>query len=444
MPEGLFPLVAREVARRGGGEAEVYVVRSRVRRYEARGGAIDAIAFAEEQAVGIRVFREGRMGYSYAFRSDAEAVSRAVEAALFCAGASDPDPAYGLPDDASPPPDLPLIDPECERLADEDRAEFARALEEAARRYDPRVRRVRTAALVETVVETAFRNSLGRSGSQRQSHYSAYVEAVAEENGEGQTGYGFAYARNFSGLDREAIGAEGASRAVRMLGARRVPTGRYPAVIENRSAAELLEVLVPSFLASNVAKRRSMLAGKAGTAVASPKVTIVDDPCDPAGSGACAFDGEGVASRGNVLVGDGILKGFLADTYWGRKAGTGTTGSCRRPGPKAPPAVGASNVRIRPGDKPLPDLYREMGRGILITEFLGIHTADPVSGDFAVGATGFLFEGGEEKEPVRGLAVSGNVLALLSRVVGLGSDFRWSGSVGAPSLAVEWLDAGGE
>lgn len=445
MPEALFPLVEREAARRGGGQAEVYVVRSGVRRYEARGGGIDAISFARSLSVGIRVFRDGRMGFSYAFRNDAESIARAVEAAFFCAAASDADPAYGLPEEGPAPATRSLYDPACEGIGESDRAEFARALEAATLRSDPRVRRVRSAVLVETVSETRFRNSIGRAGSQKESHYVASVEAVAEgDGGEAQTGYGFAFSRGFGGLDRNAIAAEGASRAVRMLGARRIPSGRAAAVLENRAAAELIEVLVPSLLASSVAKGRSMLGGMIGKAVASAQVAIVDDPRDPAGSGARAFDGEGVASRRNVLVEEGVLKGFLADAYWGRKVGTGTTASCRRAGPKAPPTAGASNVRILPGKTPLAGLFRELGRGIFVTELLGIHTADPVSGDFAVGATGFLFDADGAKEPVRGLAVSGNVLTLLRRVVGAGSDFRWFGSVGAPSLAVESLDVGGE
>lgn len=81
---------------------------------------------------------------------------------------------------------------------------------------------------------------------------------------------------------------------------------------------------------------------------------------------------------------------------------------------------------------------------MVITEFLGLHTADPVSGDFSVGAAGIRIEAGEEKEPVRSFAVSGNVLTLLSNVVDTGSDFRWFGNVGAPSITVSGLEIGGE
>lgn len=434
----------RELASRGGGAAELFVGRSRARRYDARDGGIDGISLSDSLWLGLRVFRDGRAGFSFAFRDDGGEIRRMVEAALFGAEASDPDPAFGLPDPAAaPPPEVPLYDPSWEAVTDDRKETFARELESLTLAADPRVRRVRYATLRETVSEIAFRTSAGLGGSQRETAYSATVDAVAEEGCEGQTGYGFGFARRLDDLDPAAIASEAASRAVRMLGAEPLPTGRYAAVLENGAAAELLEVLAPAFLAPNVAKGRSMLAGKAGRPVASSRVRIVDDPLAPAGCGASAFDGEGVPARRNVLVEDGVLRGFLADSFWGRKIGTGTTGSCRRPGPKVPPTAGISNLGIAPGAGGVGDLVREAGAGIVLSEFLGIHTADPVSGDFSVGATGFRFEGGGIRRPVRGFAVSGNVVALLGRVAAVGGDFRWFGDVGAPALAVDGLDAGG-
>ncbi|MBI5418706.1 MAG: TldD/PmbA family protein [Deltaproteobacteria bacterium] len=444
MPDTLFGLTQREVARRGGGEADLFLSRARVRRYDARGGGIDSISFSDSLSLGVRVFRDGRMGFSYGFRDSEDEIVRMVEAALFCADASDPDPAYGLPETVGGYAALPLYDPAWESVGDDEKAEFAAELERRTLAVDPRMKRVRSASLRETVAEVAFRNSAGACGSERVSHYYAYVDSVAEEGGEGQTGYGFAFARRYSDLDVDAVAEEAARRALRMLGAGRLPTGRYPAVLENGAAAELLEVLVPSFLASQVAKGKSVLAGKVGREVASRNVTIADDPLAPEGSESASFDGEGSPSRLNVLVEGGALKGFLADAFWGRKLRTGSTASCRRPGPKSPPGVGISNLRISPGERTKAGMLREMGAGVLLTEFLGIHTADPVSGDFSVGAAGIRFEEGEEREPVRGFAVSGDILSLLEQVAEIGSDFRWFGNVGSPSLALSGIAVGGE
>ncbi len=444
MPEALFGLVEREVARRGGGQAELYVARERVRRYDARGGGIDSLSFADSVALGIRIFRNARMGFSYGFGECGDEIARMVEAALFCADASDPDPAYGLPDKDGEFPQPALYDPAWESVGDSEKAEFAAELERRTLAYDPRMKRVRSASLKETITEVKFRNSAGSGGAWRSSRYMASVESVAEQGEEGQTGYGLGFARRFADLSADDVAEEAGRRAVRMLGSRGLPTGRYAAVLENVAAAELLEVLIPSFLASQVAKGKSMLAGKQGQEIASSMVGICDDPLDAQGSGSQAFDGEGSPCRRNILVEKGVLKGYLADAFWGRKLGTSTTASCRRTAPKAPPTVGISNLLIAPGGKTPMELMRQAEKGILLAEFLGIHTADPISGDFSVGAAGIRFERGEAKEPVRGFAVSGNILTLLRQVTEAGSDFRWFGNVGSPSLAVSEIAVGGE
>jgi len=439
-----FDAVLRAVAGRGGGDAELHVARALTRRYEAREGRLDGVFLSDTLSLGLRVFRGGRMGFSYGFRGDDADLSRMVEEAFFCADASDPDDAYGLPDAGGPFQPLALFDPSCESVAEEEKGEFARALESMTLARDPRMKRVRSASVHETAGSVEIRNSRGTFGARRDSRCTAWVDGVAEEGAEGQTGYGFGFARSLRGLAAEEIAGEAAERALRMLGAVRPASAEYRAVLENGAAAELLEVLVPSLLASQVAKGKSMFAGKVGERVAAECVTIADDPLDPLGSGAEPFDGEGTASRRRDLVSGGTLRGFLADAFWGRKLGTGTTGACRRPGPKAPPTVGISNLRITPRDVPLAGLCEAAGDGILLTEFLGIHTADPVSGDFSVGASGIRIAGGRLAGPLHGFAVSGNVLGLLRAVEAVGSDFRWFGNVGAPSLLVRGIAVGGD
>lgn len=444
MSDRLFPIVEREVRRLGGGGAELYARHARVRRFEARDGEIDSIHRSDSLSLSLRVFRNGRMGFSYGFGEERETLRRMVEAAVFGADASDPEEAHRLPSDRVPVPPLSLCDPAAGRRDDRELCAFACELERHALAADPRMKRVRSATLRETVAEDRFWNSDGRTGERRESMVLAAVDSVAEEGGEAQTGYGFGFARDVARLSAETIGSEAAGKALRMLGSRPLRSGRAAAILENGAASDLLEVLAPSFLASNVGKGKSMLAGKRDTEVASAGVTITDDPLDPGGSAAGEFDGEGSACRRNLLVERGILKGFLADTFWGARMGTGTTGSCRRSAAKIPPAAGVSNLRLSPGDASTEQMLRELGRGVLLTEFLGIHTADPVSGDFSVGAAGIRFEGGELREPVRGFAVSGNVLSLLSDVVRVGSDFRWFGGTGTPSLAVSGVEIGGE
>ncbi len=439
-----FDTILREVAVRGGGDAELCVTRTRDRRYEAREGRLDGIALADTVAFGLRVFRDGRMGFSYGFRGDAADLARMVEEALFCADASDPDPAYGLPDAAGPAADLPLYDPSVETVPEEEKGEFARILEARSLAWDPRVKRVRAAALSETVATVSLFHSRGFAATRRESLCAAHVETVVEENGDAQTGYGFGVARSLRGLNAAAIAEEGATRALRMLGA--VPPedrgvqGR-PRKRRGGGAARRPDPVVPLLPGRQGevdVRREGRREGRVGGG---------HDRGRPAGSGrvgrgavrrggdadaAAGADREGGAarvSRGHVL---------------GQENRDGTTGACRRPGPKAPPTVGISNLRIAPGAHSPSALFEAAGDGILLTEFLGIHTADPVSGDFSVGASGIRIAGGAPAGPLHGFAVSGNILGLLEKVEAAGSDFRWFGNVGAPSLLVRAISVGGD
>jgi len=439
-----FEVALREVARQGGGEVELYTARSRARKYEARENRLDAISFSDTLVLGLRVFRASRMGFSYGFVGDDADLARMAKEATFCAESSDPDDAYGLPDVDAPPSDISLYDPAAESVSEEEKSDFTQSLEAVAVARDPRMKRVRTASLQETVSDVSLMNSRGVSLRRLESRYFAFVEAVAEEGAEGQTGYGFGFARSLRGLDAGAIAGEGADRALRMFGAVLPKSGEYRVALENGAAAELIEVLAPSFLAPQVAKGKSMLANKLGERVASDVVFVNDDPHDLAGSGAEPFDGEGVACRKRELISGGVLRGYLSDSFWGRKIGVGSTGSCRRPGGKTPPAVGASNLCFPSGLLSPDNMLAAVGNGILLTEFMGIHTADPVSGDFSVGASGIRIEGGRLTEPLQGFAVSGNILDLLKKVEYVGNDFRWFGDIGAPSLLITQIAVGGD
>ncbi len=179
--------------------------------------------------------------------------------------------------------------------------------------------------------------------------------------------------------------------------------------------------------------------------MASKAVTIEDDPLDPGGSGAEPFDAEGTPTRRRELIAKGELRGFLADAYWGRKIGIGIDRRLPPSGAESAPHGGDLQPAHRSRGAHSPsELFAAVGNGILLTEFLGIHTADPVSGDFSVGASGIRIAGGSLAEPLHGFAVAGNILGLLEKVEAAGSDFRWFGNVGAPSLMVSAISVGGE
>ncbi|MCK4846428.1 MAG: TldD/PmbA family protein, partial [Deltaproteobacteria bacterium] len=168
-----------------------------------------------------------------------------------------------------------------------------------------------------------------------------------------------------------------------------------------------------------------------------------DDGLIKGGWSSSLFDGEGVSRQRTPLIVEGLCEGYLYDSYWGGRAGKPSTGNATRGGFKGALGIGTSNFYIEKGKEDLKTLLSSVGDGLFITDVMGVHMIDAVSGDFSLGASGMRVEGGELTTPVRGMAISGNILELFSRVEAVGSDLRFVGSVGAPSLLVADVEASG-
>ena len=207
-------------------------------------------------------------------------------------------------------------------------------------------------------------------------------------------------------------------------------------VFENRVAADILGVLAASCMGDAVFKGKSLLAGKEGTQIISSLLTIRDDGTLVNGMATAPFDGEGVAQKNTVVVADGVLHGFLYDSLYADKMGKVSTGNSARGGVKGLPHLGATNFFIENGSTPAAGLIAGIEQGLLVTDLIGMHTANPISGDFSVGAAGFLVENGEIVHPVKGIAIAGNIIDLFTTVAQVGDDLRFFSSVGAPSLLV--------
>src|SRR6185437_1308109 len=179
-----------------------------------------------------------------------------------------------------------------------------------------------------------------------------------------------------------------------------------------------------------------------GELVFSDQVTLVDDGLLSGGYGTSPFDGEGVPSRKTVLVDGGFIRGTLYDSYYARKAGTASSGNAQR-GIKAPPSIGYNNLFLEPGKTGVTGLLDGISKGVLITNLMGLHTANPVTGDFSLGASGILIERGKLTTPVRGFAVAGNILDVFKKITDIGKDIRFFGSTGAPSIRVSEISVGG-
>lgn len=416
-------------------EWELFAVDGRTISLEVREGELDSLKTSRNVGVALRLREEGRIGFSFSTSLDDTAVARMVEQARSAARVMQPNKFARFADPVPTLPALNLVD----QLAPptmEERIAAARRIEAAARAADPRVKRVRKASYSESAGREWLFNSHGVRYAADSTFYSASVLAVAEEGGESQSGGEFQFGRSFRAIDAEWIGLMAAQRAVAALRGRPVATASYNLVFENHVVADLLGVLAPSFLGESVQRNRSLLAGKLGEPVMAPVITLVDDGLDVRGAAANPFDGEGTPHQTTPVVVGGVLRTYLYDIETGLRDGRASTGNAGRAGFRNPPQPAPTNLRLEPGSGLLEDLCRDVHDGLLITDVLGVHTANSMSGDFSLGAAGFMIERGSIGRPVRGIAIADNVLGLFRRVIRVGADFRYFGSVGAASLSV--------
>jgi PmbA protein len=215
-----------------------------------------------------------------------------------------------------------------------------------------------------------------------------------------------------------------------------VATRRANLVLDPSVAASLLEAISPALHADHVLKGKSVLGPRLGQQIGGAKVTMLDDGRLQGGDHSAPYDAEGVATRCTMLIEGGVLKGFLHSTYSSLRMGAAPTGNAFRRSFKSPPHIGPSTLYLQPTGAAPQTLLSEAGDGIYINEVMGLHTIDPISGDFSLGASGMTLKAGRPDSPVDRVGIAGNVVDLLKSIAGVGTDLRFMPGGGAGSTTL--------
>jgi PmbA protein len=423
--------------------SEIYYRASKLLTISAENGKVEDYKFAEPYGVSLRVIADGGMGFAFSTHPDDSALTNMVDDVISSAKNSTPDEHHTF-STPSPLPDVgPIFDESIEKVSTNEKIERAMEVEAGALSADKKVKRIRGAQYSEALSKVFLRNSNGVDASYKKSYVTAQVMAVAEEGDDQEMGWDVEFSTKYKGVNPRKVGREAGKKAVSMLGATKAPTGRFTALLVREVVSDLLEVLASSFMGENILKGKSMFKGKEGSKIISPVLTIIDDGLLSGGLGTSPVDGEGVPKQRVDLITEGVVKGFLYDLLNAKRAGVEPTGSSDRGGVTAPPSSGINNLYIVPGMKKVDSLLKMAGSGIIITELLGVHTANPVTGEFSVGASGFLIEEGQRSHPFKEAAISGDLIGLFSKVMEVGSDLKFFGSIGAPSLLISDVELSG-
>ena len=422
--EALAALGDRVVAQaRPGEQIEVLAVRSTETDVRAWDGDVESFATATADGVGIRVVIDRRQGFAYAGSHDEAVVAETLAEARDNAAFGTPDEFLGVaaPDGAAFPA-MDLYRPELAALAPERKIDLALELERAALAGDGRIRGVESADYADSLSVGAIVTTSGIRSIDRGSGCHLSVFCMAADGEETQTGFGFSVGRGFDDLDVEQAAGDAIERAVRLLGARKPATMRTTVVFDPWVSAQFLGLVGATLSGEAAVTNRSLFAGRLGEQVASPLLSLTDDPTDPDAFGAGPCDGEGLATRRNELIGAGVLQRFLHNSYTGRRFGAASTGSAVR-GYASVPGVGCMALAAAPGASDPAELVAGIADGVLVQEVSGLHSGvNLVSGDFSTGAEGLRIRNGELAEPIREFTVASTLQRMLLDVVAVGND----------------------
>ena len=450
MSERLLSLaeqVVERATRAGAHVAEAVASQGAELSVKVRLGEPELVQEAASQAIGLRVIVDGRVATAYSSDVTPAGMSALVADALELAQLSAADPFAGPPDPSllarSLPTNLELYDPRAAELDAVQGLALARTAEAAARGYDPRITNSDGGSFSRSRSAYALVTSGGFRGAYEGSNVSLVAEPVADDrDGRKQTAAYWDSKRFVADLeDAEAIGREAGKRCVAKLGAKKVPTAEVPVVFHPDAAAGLLGLFLSCVSGGAIFRRSSYLCGREGELVADARVSIVDDPLIVRGPASRPFDGEGLASRRNVVVQEGTLVSYLLDTYSGRKLGKASTGSAAR-GTGGSPHPAASNFVLQPGTQTPESIIGEVEAGLYVTHTMGFGF-NAVTGDFSRGAAGFWIEKGQLTHAVAEVTVSLGFDELWRRVDAVGSDLRLRSRVASPTLRVSRMTVAG-
>lgn len=441
IPEDIFKKAKSE----GVDQVEIYIVEGKNVSVEIKAQDVEAFEDAVFSGYGIRVICHNRLGFSYSTNPDeaGKVLLKAIESSRFVSS----DEYLSLPEPSGFYHKIEIYDPGIENIEKDFIIDATLQLENSALSFDRRIKKTRKASVALSKVNTTIVNSLGVKVSYVSTSITGQIMVVAEEAGEAQSAWEFEGSRFLKDLSFKDIGQRAAKKAISLLGSRRLSPRKAAVLFDQAVASEFLGFLSSSFLAEQVIKGKSMLAGRLGERVFSPLIDIIDNALLSRRLGSRPFDAEGVASKINNLISAGRLEGYLHNTYTASRLSAKNTSSAFRHGYRDVPSVGISNLYIAPSEKigtiPFPELMAYEPAMLYVLDVMGMHTGNPVTGDYSVGVSGLWIEKGKPAFPVREVMIAGNVIDLFGKVIAIGDDLRFYGNTGSPHILFRDIDISG-
>ena len=434
-------------AKKAGFEAsEIYLSQGSSFQTAVNKGEITRYNVSESLNLGFRGLVEGKMGCAATQVLDEDAAEMLVASAKAGAELCESEDEEFIFEGSGSYPEVNGSYPALAAMTAAEKIALTRSLEEKALSYDPRIASCSHCALFSGSRDVRMVNSRGLDLSAHRDHLGAYVFPIARKGDKTSTAGRQLLVNDPTKLDLDKLARESAEEAIAFLDAESIPSGSMRILLRPDAAADLMETFSGVFSADAAQKGLSRLKGKEGESIAAACINLVDDPLLPDGYASHAFDGEGVAARRNIIVSEGRLNTLLHNLKTARKQGVQTTGSAARASVAGPMTVAPSNLHFLPSGRSRAEMYLDAGDALLVTDLMGMHSgANSVSGDFSLGAKGFLIKNGRLDRPVNQITIAGNFFELLRDMEAVGSDLEFGASCFAsPTLMIRSLSVAGK
>ena len=276
-------------------------------------------------------------------------------------------------------------------------------------------------------------NSKGFLGGYKSSSFSASCVAVAKSNGSMERDYEFTNQRFLEDIAKaDKIGKVASDNAIKKLNSKKISSEKIPIIFDKRISRGILNILSSAISGSSIARNTSFLKGAINKEIFNKKIDVIDKPDILKGLASRPFDSEGVISSEIKIVENGILNTYLTDTYYGKKLNLKSNGR----------AGGTTNLFFQNGSSSFDDLIKSYPKLLYVTETIG-HGSNLVTGDYSVGASGFIIENGEFVYPVSEVTIAGNLNEMFIKMV-LANDLQFNYSTNSPSVLIENMTVAGK
>lgn len=429
----LANLVVEHALKGGAKQVSVVIQDNRSTNIEIRDQKIDSLKESNRNSLNISLYVDNKYSSHSTNRLKKEELLKFVDEAIIATKYLAEDEFRSLPDPElyykGGGPALNTYDAKLETADAKAKIDLAsQALNEAYKKDD---RIISVSSYYNDSISHQVRvSSNGFSGETGNSNLSLSVSVSMKSDTGRPSDYWYENAIFIDKLKSTEIGKKALERTINKIGPKKIESGKYPVIIENRVAGNICGPIFQSLQGYSLYQKQSFLIGKENKPIASALLTVTDDPLIPSDFGSRLFDEEGLAAYKRPIIEKGVLKSYYIDNYYGKKLGI------------KPTSGSSSNVIVNAGTRSVEEMMKSMKKGVFITGFIG-GNCNGSTGDFSYGIEGFLIKDGKIDHPVNEMNISGNMNQFWFNLAELGNDILINESFKTPSMVFDNVDLSG-